>query len=166
MPEDDDQEIKNLLRITSQSFEEQTKRIGQLLENAQEKFERDYTTFAAVLGTALLVAGAALAWFNKSEGFAIVLAIIGAVFFGIGLILRHLSADTQVKRTQALVELERERARYAQRFAVFQHLWLYGPPKDLTHDQIRFFLGDESPTPQSTALAAQNSKEHSSHQST
>jgi len=56
--------------------------------------------------------------------------------------LRHLSADKQVGHTKALLELERERSRFVQKSAVFEHLWLYGQPKNLTIEQVRFFLDE------------------------
>jgi len=143
MAEEDD-DIKRLFGISSQTFDDHTKRISALLEKAQEKFEHDYTSYAAVGGSAMIVFSGLLAWFGKSESFAIVVAVIGALLFLIGLILRHLSADKQVGHTKALLELERERSRFVQKSAVFQHLWLYGQPKNLTIEQVRFFLDEGS----------------------
>jgi hypothetical protein len=113
-----------------------------LLEKAQEKFEHDYTSYAAVGGSVLIVFSGVLGWFGKSEKIAIVVAAIGALLLILGLILRHLSADKQVGHTKALLELERERSRFVQKSAVFEHLWLYGQPKNLTIEQVRFFLDD------------------------
>ena len=139
---EENEDIKRLFGIASQTFDDHTKRISALLTKAQEKFENDYTSYAAVGGSAAIVFAGVLAWFGKSEGFAIVIAIIGAVLLLMGLILRHLSADKQVGHTKALLELERERSRFVQKSAVFQHLWLYGQPKNLTIEQVRFFLDE------------------------
>lgn len=49
------EDIKRLFRISSQTFDDHTKRISALLENAQEKFEHDYTSYAAVGGGVLIV---------------------------------------------------------------------------------------------------------------
>jgi hypothetical protein len=130
--------------ISSQTFEAHTKRIGELLTKAQEKFDNDHTSFTAVLGSALIVFAAILAWFNKVPSFEIAAVVIGAILLVLGLILRHMSADKQIRNTEALLALERERTRFAQRSAVFEHLWLHGQPKNMTADQLRFFLGDST----------------------
>jgi hypothetical protein len=144
MAEERNKEIEALLGVSSRTFEEHTQRISELLSKAQEKFDKDYTSFAATLGSALIVFGAALAWFEKSTGLAIVAVVTGAVIVIIALILRHLSGDKQVNNTQAMFALERERSQFARKSAVFQHLWLYGQPKNLSAEQMRFFLGDST----------------------
>lgn len=139
---EDDKDIKRLLMVSSETFDEHTKRIGALLTKAQDKFERDYTSYAAVVGSALMAFAGVLAWFGKSESFAIVVALSGASILVVGLLLRHISADKQVRQTKTLLEFERERSRFAQRSAVFQQLWLYGQPKNVSLEEIRFLLGE------------------------
>ena len=141
----DDEDIKRLFGSSSQAFDEHSKRIGTLLSKAQDKFEHDYTSYSAVAGTCLIVLAVVLAWLGKAESFSIVLSCIGGLVLVIALVLRHISADRQAKHTQTMLNLERERASFAQRSAILQHMWLYGPPKNLTTDQLRFMLGDNTP---------------------
>lgn len=141
----DDDDIKRLFHSSSETFDEHSKRIGTLLSKAQEKFEHDYTSYSAVVGTALIVSAGVLVWVGKAESFCIVLSCIGALVLIAALVLRHMSADRQAKHTQTMLDLERERARFAQHSAILQHMWLYGPPKNLTPDQLRLLLGDSGP---------------------
>jgi hypothetical protein len=135
-------DIQRLLGASSETFQEHSKRVGELLEKVQRKFEKDYTSFTATLAVCMIAAGAALAWLDKSPAFAVTVAVLGGLFFALALVLRHMSANSQVANAKSIVELEKERSRIAMKSGLLQHLWLYGPPKNLQFDQIRFLLSD------------------------
>jgi len=152
--ENDD--LKHMLGASSSAFEEHSKRVGEILEKAQTKFEKDYTSFTAVAAVCMIAAGAVLAWFDKSSAFAVTVAALGGLFFALALVLRHMSANSQVEHAKSIVELEKERSKIALKSRLLQHMWLYGPPKNLQFDQIRFLLGDSEsqrrPPPRETPL--------------
>jgi len=150
-------DLKHLLGASSEAFQEHSKRVGEVLEKVQKKFEKDYTSFTATAAICMIAGGAALAWFDKSAAFAVTVAVLGGLFFVLALVLRHMSANSQVAHAKSIVELEKERSRIVMKSGLLQHMWLYGPPKNLQFDQIRFLLGDsesqrQSQTPETPLL--------------
>jgi hypothetical protein len=142
-----DWRISNLLRETSAGLKEHAERTNRILENARKKFERDHTGTTAGVGIMLIVVAIALVLLDKATTFASVGTIVGGVLLLSALLLRHRSAETQVRYGQAMIELERERARFVQKSALLEHIWLHGLPEGTPLAQIQILLGDSSMIP-------------------
>ncbi|NLG84909.1 MAG: hypothetical protein GX493_09960 [Firmicutes bacterium] len=142
-----DWRISSLLHDTVKQFEEHSKRVESILDTARLKFEQDYTGTTAGAGLILLAASLCLAFLDKNPLITVVgitggiLLIISALFF------RHRNGESQVKNAEQMIELERERALFAQRSAVLEHIWVYGLPEGTPLAQIQLLLGDSSATP-------------------
>src|SRR4051794_28664293 len=106
-----DWRISTILREVSANFEKQAKAVETLLNSAQEKFRRDYTATTAGVGISLISVSIYLALFGKSIPFATGALITGAVLLVSALVLRHKSADSQVRNGEKILALEQERAR-------------------------------------------------------
>lgn len=141
-------EIGGLLREASQQFEEVGKRVESILDAARVKFEKDFSSTTAAAGVVLLGASAALAAFDKSATVAAI-GLGGGVLLVLGaLIMRQRTGESQLVHARTLIELEKERARFAQQSAVLQDVWLHGLPQGTSLALIEAILGMPLPHPE------------------
>lgn len=142
-----DWRINRLLRESVEQFEKHWQRVQSILDVAGLKFEKDYTGTTAAAGIVLMFASSALIYLDRSPLAGSVGITGGVVLVVAALVLRHRSGESQVKHAQRMIELERERARFAQRSAILDHIWLYGLPEGTPLAQIQILLGDSSARP-------------------
>lgn len=140
---DEDGRFGYLLRETAEKFDEHSKHISEILNSARENFTKDYTGTTGGIGIICLAASLALAFIGKSELTSVASSICGTILIILAVIFRHRSAESQIKYARTMVDLERERARFAQRSAVLQHIWLHGLPEGTPIAQIQLLLGDK-----------------------
>jgi hypothetical protein len=149
MPDDQerpDWRISSILREAAEGFEKQARMVEGLLKNAQDKFKRDYTGTTAAVGILLIGASTYLALSGKVETFATAGLVSGALILVAAVIMRHRSAESQVRNGEKLLVLEQERARFTQRSFVAQQIWLHGLPEGTPLAQIQILLGDRPST--------------------
>lgn len=139
-----EESIKSLLGESVQACEEHSERIEALLDRAKTRFDNDHTGFAASLGAVLIIASVALVVLGRAETFAIVLAVLGGLLFVAALLMRASATERQIKHTETLIALERERARLTTRTNLLKHLWLYERPEGLDFQQIRSLIDETS----------------------
>lgn len=137
-----DWRISSILREAAEGFEKQAKMVESLLQNAQDKFKRDYTGTTAAVGILLIAASMYLALSGKVETFATAGLVSGTFILAAALVMRHRSAESQVRNGEKLLALEQERARFTQRSFVAQQIWLHGLPEGTPLAQIQILLGD------------------------
>ncbi len=138
-----DGEFGYLLSKTADKFEEHSKRISDILNGARENFTKDYTGTTGAIGILCLIGSLGLAFLGKSEIFSVSCAVCGTLLIVLAVIFRHRSGESQIKYAQTMVDLERERVRFAQRSAVLQHIWFHGLPEGTPLAQIQLLLGDK-----------------------
>lgn len=136
---------ESLVRTASEQFEAHSKKIENLLSAAQEKFSKDHTGATAGVGILMIAASFVLMWFDRPVAFSITALVLGTATLGVALLLRHRSAEKQITYSRTMMDLERERARFAQKQAVLSHVWLHGVPEGTSLAQLQILLGD-SPT--------------------
>jgi hypothetical protein len=117
-------------RITTE-YEEHSKRIGDILESAQGKFRQDFALACASTGAVSLLGGIAVALLGRSIVVAIIGSSAGTILLIAAMIFRARSSMAQVQSAHMFVELERERAKFAQQSAMCTEIWLHGPPAGL-----------------------------------
>jgi len=138
-------EIGGLLHEASQQFEAAGKRVEAILDAARLKFEKDFSSTTAAAGVVLLGASAALAAFDKSPTVAAI-GVAGGVLLVIGaLVMRQRTGESQLAHARTLIELEKERARFAQQSAVLQDVWLHGLPQGTSLALVEALLGTPLP---------------------
>ena len=142
MPNQPDWRISSLLRESCEQFEQHAKRIESILDAAREKFEKDFSSTTAGTGLTLLVASVALAVIGKAVTVSTAGVVGGVVLIVAALFVRHRTGESQLEHARTLVDLERERARFAQKSAILQHIWLYGLPEGTPLAQIQILLGE------------------------
>lgn len=125
-----------------EQFEEHSKRVASVVDEARKRFNDDYTGYSAGFSALILAASLISGFFGVPQGIAITgMAIGGAGLLG-SLLCRHLNQRQQVTFTREVIELERERARAAQRAATMNEIWLHGIPDGTPLAQIQVLLGD------------------------
>jgi hypothetical protein len=142
-----DWRISSLLHDSVTQYEQHAKRVEAILDVARLKFDKDHTGTTGAVGILLIAASIALAVFGKGALISAAGVAGGTLLMIAALILRHRAGESQLKHARTMVELERERAGFAQRSAVLQHIWLYGLPEGTPLAQIQLLLGDTSPSP-------------------
>jgi hypothetical protein len=138
--EDRDWCLNSLLRETSEQFDEHSKRVEAILDAACEKFEKDFTGMTAATGTVIALAALGLAVLDRATVVAAVGLITGVVLLLAALVARQRSGEGQLKHARTILELEKERATFAQKSAVLRELWLHGPPQGASLAEIQLFL--------------------------
>jgi hypothetical protein len=146
MAERTDWRVSSILQDAHKNFEEHSKRIGVILDEARERFKKDYTGYTAAFCMLLGGASTALAWFGTSPVVCTAGILVGGIGLISALILRHLNNNAQMEYMRGITELERERAKLAQRTATLQQIWLYGLPEGTPLAQIQMLLGDPPTT--------------------
>ncbi len=126
-------------------FEEHSKRVASLVDEARNRFNDDYTGYSAGFSALILISSLASGFFNVSQGIAITGMVIGGISMLSSLFCRHLNQRQQIKLTREVIDLEQERTRANQRAATIHELWLHGIPDGTPLAQIQVLLGD-SPT--------------------
>lgn len=144
---DTDWRISSLLHQVAESFDKQAKAAEGIIQTAQRKFERDYTGTTAGVGIVIIAASVYLAMFGKSEVFSTAGLVTGAIILICALIMRHKSAESQIRNSEKLFTLEQERARFAQRSFVAQQVWMHGLPEGTPLAQLQILLGDAPTLP-------------------
>lgn len=153
-------EIGSLLHEASQQFEQAGKRVESILDAARAKFEKDFSAMTAASGVVLAGASVALAAFDKSATVAGIGLVGGVLLIVAALVMRRYTGESQLRHARTQVELERERARFAQQSAVLQDVWLHGLPDGTSLAFVEAMLGTPLPrsgspmTEQRTALPA------------
>lgn len=142
---DIDWRLSSLLHETSKKYEEYGKRIEALLDTAQKKFQRDFTGTIGAIGIGSILGGFFTAWFGIEISFSITAIILGSGLLGLAGFLRYKVASEQINTSRIMVDLERERATFAQRSTVLGQVLLYGLPEGTPLAQLQVLLGD-SPT--------------------
>lgn len=138
----EERRTKRLMYSSMGQFEEHSKRVDSILESIRGKFNRDYTGLAAGVGTLFIGASIILGFLDRQPLVSIAGIASGTVLVIIALMMRHRVSESQIKYTQSLMELERERASAAQKAAVLSDLWLYGLPEGTTLEQVRLLLSE------------------------
>lgn len=136
-------EFNYLMGEAAQSFEEQSKRIENILSKAQRLFERDFSTAAAGLGAICTVTGAILGWFEKPAIVSASLIIGGILLVMISMWNRSRNALSLSSSSKMFLEIEKERANVANRSIVLKHVWLYGLPPGVSGSDIGSLLGNQ-----------------------
>ena len=99
-----------------EQFEEHSKRVASVVDEARQRFNDDYTGYSAGFSAVILTASLIAGFFVPQA-----IPITGMVMGGLGLIgslfCRHLNQRQQVTFTREVIELEHERARAAHRAA-------------------------------------------------
>ena len=142
MPENDGN-FGYLLSKISDKFDEHSKRISEILNSARENFSKDYTGSTGAVGIVCILASLGLAFWGKSEFASIAGSICGTILIILAVIFRHKSAESQINYAKTMVDLERERARFAQKSAVLNHIWMHGLPEGTPIAQIQLLIGDK-----------------------
>lgn len=142
MAEETDWRLTGILRDHVKHLEEHATRVGNIVDEARKRFNQDYT--GAVAGFSALVVIASLA--IAPLGVASMVCVTGLAVGGIGLVVamtyRHLNQRQQVRFIREMTNLERERARFAQRAATLEQIWLHGLPEGMPLVHLQVLLGD------------------------
>ena len=136
------QHFDRLIGAASTQFETHSKKIEELLLRAQDRFAKDHTSVCGGVGIVMIIASFVLAIMGKGLTFCLVGLASGVIVLCLALILRHRATEKQIQYTQTLMELERERAKFAQKQAVLNHIYFYGVPDGTPLAQIQILLGD------------------------
>ena len=131
-----------LIRAAGEQFETHSKKIEDLLSRAQDRFEKDHTSVCGGVGIVMIIASFAFATIGKDLTFCATGLALGVGVLCLALILRNRATEKQIQYTHTLMDLERERARFAQKQAVLSHIWIYGVPDGTPLAQIQVLLGD------------------------
>lgn len=139
-----DWRISTLLHSSAERFEEHSKRVGKILDRAQEKFEKDHSSAVGSVGLVLLLGSMVIALWKEQWAVSGIGLVIGGILVIAALVIRHRSGVSQMKYAETMVNLEREHARFQQRSAMLQHIWLHGLPEGTPLSQIQLLLGDST----------------------
>ncbi len=131
-----------LFRTAGEQFETHSKKIEDLLSRAQDRFSKDHTSVCGGVGVVMIITSFVFTIIGKELVFCITGLALGVIVLCLALILRNKATEKQILYTQTLMDLERERARFAQKQAVLSHIWLYGLPDGTPLAQIQMLLGD------------------------
>ncbi|MBX3416232.1 MAG: hypothetical protein KF851_01410 [Pirellulaceae bacterium] len=138
-----DWRISSFLHEHVKHFEEHSKRVATVVDEARERFNKDYTGYCAGFSAVVIAVSLVAALFRLPEGVAIAGVIVGGIALIGSLACRHLNQRQQVSFMKEVIELERERSKAAQRAATLHEIWLYGIPDGTSLAQIQVLLGDQ-----------------------
>ena len=150
-----DRKTSSFLHKHVEQFEEHSKRVGSVVDEARKRFNDDYTGYSAGFSAIILTASLVGGFFAVAPTVAVTGMVIGGCGMLGSLLCRHLNQRQQVSFTKEIIELERERANAAQRAATMQEIWLYGIPDGTPLAQIQVLLGD---APTATNIDGQSMK--------
>ncbi|QEG15220.1 hypothetical protein [Gimesia maris] len=141
-----DWQTSSFLHKHVEHFEEHSKRVASVVDEARNRFNDDYTGYSAAFSAAILTASLVGGFFGINQGIAITGMVIGG--FGIlgSLLCHHLNQRQQITFTREVIDLEQERTRAAQRAATIKEFWLHGIPDGTPLAQIQVILGDTPTT--------------------
>ena len=142
-----DWKSSKLIREVAERFEEHGKRIDSWLSVVQEKFQKDHTGMTASVGILMIGFSAISMWFGKSDILSSIFVGGGAMLLGYALYLRSKSSSKQLEYARKALELERERAQFAQKSAILVHIWEYGMPKNTPFGLIQSLIGETKNVP-------------------
>jgi hypothetical protein len=144
---DDKHHFDWLVKAAGAEFETHSKKIEELLARAQDKFAKDHTAMCGGVGIVMILASFALSFIGRELAFSLTGLVLGTIVLCIALALRHRVAEKQIQYSRILMNLEKERARFAQKQAVLSHIWLYGLPDGTPLAQLQILLGDTPTVP-------------------
>ena len=147
MRERTDWRLSSLLHDNAEQFKEHFDRIEKILDRAQDIFEKDHAGTVGATGMLLLLSAPAFPFWIEPWILSGISTVTGGVLFAAGLVIGHKSGTNQLKYANTLVKLERERARFQQRTALLNHVWLHGLPEGTPLAQIQILLGDSPSLP-------------------
>ena len=125
-----------------EQFEEHSKRVASVVDEARKRFNDDYTGYSAGFSASVLTVSLLAGFFWVPASIAITGMVIGGAGLLGSLLCRHLNQRQQVSFTREVIELEREVSKAAQRAATMNEIWLHGIPDGTPLAQIQVLLGD------------------------
>ncbi len=128
-----------------EQFEEHSKRVASVVDEARKRFNDDYTGYSAGFSALILAASLTAGCFSVPPGISITGMVLGGIGLLGSLLCRHLNQRQQVTFTREVIELEREVSKAAQRAATMHEIWLHGIPDGTPLAQIQVLLGDPQP---------------------
>ena len=150
MSEKTDWRLSSFLHDSAEQFKEHSDRIGNILDRAQEMFEKDHSSTVGGVGIVLMLGALAFGFWKEQWILSGISMVTGGALLAIALVIRHKSGTSQLKYADTLVKLERERARFQQRTTLLNHIWLHGLPEGTPLAQIQILLGDPPSLPPSS----------------